>query len=259
MKLIFLGSGSAFVVGQNYHSNMLLQNDHGKFLLIDCGTDARFSLSEQGLSYSDIHDVYISHLHADHAGGLEWLGFETKFDSKCNKPNLYISKHLVGGLWDNLLKGGMNSLQMEQASLSSFFNLRVIDDNGTFHWEGQKFQMVQTIHVVSNFLISPSYGLLFTANHLTIFISTDTQFCITRYRDVYQLADIIFHDCETKKNKSEVHAHYTELLSLELAIRAKMWLYHCDTTTLPDAKKDGFRGFVTKGQCFDFNNPDTLE
>ena len=27
-----------------------------------------------GLGYADIDAVYISHLHADHVGGLEWLG-----------------------------------------------------------------------------------------------------------------------------------------------------------------------------------------
>ena len=54
---------------------MILESEDGSKLLIDCGTDARHSLHELGLSYKDIEHVYISHLHADHAGGLEWLGF----------------------------------------------------------------------------------------------------------------------------------------------------------------------------------------
>ena len=69
MKLIFLGSGSAFTVqDNNYHSNMLLVAPNDKKLLIDCGADVRFSLNEIGLTYKDINDVYISHLHSDHAG-----------------------------------------------------------------------------------------------------------------------------------------------------------------------------------------------
>lgn len=258
MKLIFLGSGSAFTVGQNYHSNMLLENDHGQYLLIDCGTDIRFSLHEQDLSYPIIHDVYISHLHADHAGGLEWLAFKSKFDPKCNKPNLFISKHLISELWENVLKGGLSSIQSEQANLSTFFNLKPIEDNGAFVWEDQKFQIVQTIHAISNFLITPSYGLLFTANNLKVFITTDTQFCLTRYIDIYQAADIIFHDCEITKSKSGVHSHYSELLTLDSDIRKKIWLYHYDNSSVPNAKKDGFRGFVKKGQCFDFNKMETL-
>lgn len=35
-------------------------------------------------------------------------------------------------------------------------------------------------------------------------------------------------------------------------IKAKMWLYHYSDGDLPDAKQDGFLGFVAKGQVFTF-------
>ena len=63
-KLIFLGSGSAFTVGaNNFQSNILLVTEQNHKLLIDCGTDIRLSLYAAGLSYLDITDIYISHLH----------------------------------------------------------------------------------------------------------------------------------------------------------------------------------------------------
>jgi hypothetical protein len=45
-----------------------------------------------------------------------------------------------------------------------------------------------------------------------------------------------------------------ELKSLPAALKAKMWLYHWNGsfTKLPDAKTDGFLGFVEKGQEFEF-------
>jgi len=70
----------------------------------------------------------------------------------------------------------------------------------------------------------------------------------------YQKADIIFHDCETLKKPSGVHAHFNELVNLDKSIKAKMWLYHYNPIALPDAKKNGFRGFVKKGQIFQFKN-----
>ena len=80
LKITFLGSGSAFTVdGDNYQSNLLLEKDKDT-LLIDAGGDLRFSLSEQGFSHRDIRNVYISHLHADHIGGMEWLAMNTYFD-----------------------------------------------------------------------------------------------------------------------------------------------------------------------------------
>jgi ribonuclease BN (tRNA processing enzyme) len=46
LKMVFLGSGSAFTVGfQNYQSNVLFELDKDT-LLIDAGTDIRHSLFE---------------------------------------------------------------------------------------------------------------------------------------------------------------------------------------------------------------------
>src|SRR3982751_6023894 len=100
MKLTFIGTGSAFTVGHhNYQSNMFLETQ-GDRLMIDCGSDARLALHDLGLSYQDIGSVYISHLHADHSGGLEWLAFSRKFDPNCLKPHLYIQEALSDILWE---------------------------------------------------------------------------------------------------------------------------------------------------------------
>jgi ribonuclease BN (tRNA processing enzyme) len=124
VKLIFAGTGSAFTVGDgNYHSNMILQSDCKKNLLIDCGSDARFSLYEQNLSYRDIHDVYISHLHANHIGGLEWLAFSTKFHNYCPKPYLHIHHQLCKNLWDKALSGSLNPFSERDINLSTFFQV----------------------------------------------------------------------------------------------------------------------------------------
>lgn len=259
MKLIFLGTGSAFTVGShNFHSNMILENENSDRLLIDCGSDARFSLFEVGLSYRDITDVYISHLHADHVGGLEWLAFTSKFDSSCERPVLYISEKMVYDLWNKVLSGGLSSIQGVVADLSTFFKVKPVGESGLFIWKNIEFRAIQTVHIMSGFTIIPSFGLFFNVDGLNIFVTTDTQFSLHQTIDFYNMADIIFHDCETSPTKSGVHAHYTELLTLSETIRNKIWLYHYNPGPLPDAKKDGFRGFVKKGQCFDFNDPKTL-
>jgi ribonuclease BN (tRNA processing enzyme) len=84
MELVALGTGSAFTL-KNFQSNYLLKGE--KNLLIDCGGDIRFSLKEQNMSYKDIDAVYISHLHADHQGGLEYLAFCSYFDPSKKKNN----------------------------------------------------------------------------------------------------------------------------------------------------------------------------
>lgn len=252
-KLTFLGSGSAFTVGNdNYHSNMLLSSDSGKTLLIDCGSDARLACYELGVTHRDITDVYISHLHADHAGGLEWLAFSHKFDTQQYKPKLYISHRLVNTLWKNVLSGGLSSLQNEIATLSSFFEVISIPSNNRFNWDGIEFQLIQTLHVCNGNNIIPSFGLFFQIHTKKILITTDTQFTPDSLQPFYQQADIIFHDCETQHPTSGVHTTYAELTTLDPTIKTKMWLYHYNPGQLPNAAADGFQGFVKKGQVFTF-------
>jgi len=259
-KLLFLGSGAAFTVGtDNYQSNMLLVSDTGKKILIDCGSDIRYSLYKTGFSYLDITDIYISHIHADHIGGLEFIGFSTKFDPRCQRPKLYLDTELAKNLWIHSLSGGMRYIENEISTLETFFEQVEIDDNRNFLWEDIEFNLIKVIHVNSGHAIMPSYGLFFEVNGIKVFLTTDTQMCLNALDKYYQEADIIFQDCETAKFPSNVHAHYQELLTLPLSIKNKMWLYHYQTGKLPDAKKDGFCGFVERGQEFCFSSSNFID
>lgn len=256
MKLIFLGTGNAFTVGHdNFQSNMLFENEAGQYFLFDCGSDIRHSLNEQGLSHRDIDALFVSHLHADHVGGLEWLAFSRKFDCDDKKPDLYTTKLLRTDLWDNLLAVGLSSLADKSPTLDTYFTVHMINDDGIFQWQKQSFELVKTIHALNNKVPIPSYGIKFVINKHVIFITGDVQFRPEDLTKHYEEADLIFHDCDTGDKKIEVHAHYLELKTLPASIKSKMWLYDYNEKHLPDAKKDGFRGLVVKGQCFDLNDP----
>ena len=253
-KLIFLGSGSAFTIGtDNFQSNMLLVDEQGNKLLIDCGSDIRFSLHQAGFSHLDITDIYISHLHGDHAGGLEYIGFSTKFDPRCNKPNLYLSQELADDLWNHTLSGGMRSIEGEIACLETFFEVHPVKRDSYFTWQNINFNLIKVIHVDNGYFIMPSYGLFFEVNGYKVFLTTDTQLCLEEVRKFYEKADIIFQDCETSQFPSKIHAHYQQLLTLPHNIKRKMWLYHYQPGTLPNAQQDGFCGFVQRGQTLEFS------
>jgi len=253
-KLLFLGSGSAFTLGtDNFQSNILLLNDNGEKLLIDCGSDIRFSLNAGGFSYQDINNIYISHLHGDHIGGLEYIGFNHKFNPQSTKPSLYLHKTLAEELWQHSLSGGMRYISGEIANLNTFFNVFIIGDENCFFWSGIKFQLIKVIHVDAGLEIMPSYGLFFTVNNQKILLTTDTQFRPEIFSTYYKEADLIFHDCEISPYPTPVHPHYQDLVTLPSAIKQKIWLYGYQPITTPDAKKDGFRGFVKRGDIFNFN------
>jgi ribonuclease BN (tRNA processing enzyme) len=253
MKLIFLGSGSAFTVGhKNYQSNMLLVDEQDNKLLIDCGSDIRFSLHEEGFSYTDITDIYISHLHSDHAGGLEYIGLGSKFNRNCQKPNLYLSKDIASSIWHNTLSGGMQSVEGQINELDDFFTIYKIDKNGYFTWQDIKFYLIPVTHIHNGFYIMPTYGLFFKINGIKIWLTADTQLCLKDMEPYYEKADLIFHDCETTPYPTPVHSHYQQLLTLPEHFKNKIWLYGYQGDYLPDAKKDGFFGFVQRGQVFEF-------
>lgn len=251
MKFTFLGTGSAFTL-DNYQSNMVLQVD-GKNLLIDAGGDVRHSLREVGLTHKDIHGVYISHLHADHIGGLEWLGFATYFSDAHPRMPMYVNERVADQLWENCLRGGMASHQNRLAYLDTYFDVHRISRNCTFEFEGYEFRMIQTVHYMDGYEIVPSFGLMWTGPQgARAFLTTDTQFVPDQLSQFYRDCDIIFQDCETSAFPSGLHAHYEQLKTLPDEIRAKMWLYHYQDGSLPDAVADGFAGFANKGQTFEF-------
>ena len=253
IKLIFLGSGSAFTIGNgNFQSNMLLVNDQEEKLLIDCGSDIRLSLYKEGFSHSDITNIFISHLHCDHVGGLEYIGLTTKFDPNCQRPNLFLSKDIASKIWTNTLSGGMSAVEGDICDINDYFIVHKIDRHNSFSWSGIEFHLIPVIHVNTNFHIWPTYGLFFQINGQKIWITADTQLNFESMQKYYLEADIIFHDCETSRYPTPVHARYPQLLTLPASIKHKIWLYGYHPGSLPEAEKDGFLGFVKRGQVFEF-------
>lgn len=252
MKLLFLGAGSGLGTDlSNFQSNMMLLADSGKKLLIDCGTDIRFSLAQTQCEAADIDGVYISHLHADHIGGLEWFALQRKFVCHLNKPKLIIHKTLLSMLWEHSLSGGLKTLDDQEATLDDYFEVFVLDDNEIYAWEGLQLKLIKTIHVHSNRELMPSYGLDINYKNKNFLITADTQFTPELFESYYQKATLIFHDCETLSIASGVHAHFNQLKTLSPELKAKMWLYHYNDGVLPDAMAHGFLGFVRCGQIID--------
>ena len=253
MKLTFIGSGSAFAL-ENFNSNMVLEVN-GRRMMIDCGSDARWAMKESGWTYKDVDAIYISHLHADHIAGIEWLAFCSYFDPTVKKIPMYINDLMSHELWEKSLQGGLGSIQNKITTLDDFFDVHRITLNGLFQFEGFEFRIVQTVHVMNGYHLVPSYGLIWnTPSGKQVFLTTDTQYCPHQIYDFYNTADVIFHDCETSSFKSGIHAHYDDLSTLDKEVKAKMWLYHYQDGDKPDAVQDGFLGFVQKGQAFDFSN-----
>lgn len=251
MNIKFLGVGSAFTTAKYYQSNLLVTSDSGKRMLLDCGTDIRFSLSEAGLGPFDVDAVYLSHQHADHLGGIEFLCYATFFSPEFKYPKLFGEAELLQTAWDHSLSGGLSCVDDKARGLSDFFRPMPQEPEGSFVWEGITFTLVPMPHVVTEVCALYSYGLKIQApSGKSAFFSTDAVFQPERLAQLAQEVDLIWHDSETSGHATGVHAHYTELKTLPEAIKAKTWLYHYQPDPSFDPKQDGFLGFVSKGQAF---------
>jgi ribonuclease BN (tRNA processing enzyme) len=238
----------------------LITSAGGKRLLVDCGSDIRFSLKEiksrEEYSNIEIDAVYISHCHSDHVGGMEYLAITNYFSSRKGNLKLYAEENLISTLWNETLKGLINCIQGKSMQLEDYFICNPLCENSSFVWDEIRFTLVKMPHITYSDRAKYSYGLLIgksDSDKHSIFISTDTQFCPDIITSIAPNVDLIFHDCETTPFKTGVHTHYDELLTLPLAIRNKLWLYHYNPDPAYDPKNEGFLGFVAKGQEFLFD------
>ena len=106
MYLTMLGTGNGFVPGL-MDSNALLE-ENGCRTLIDCGTTAWESLEILGISREAINTIFITHIHFDHAGGLESIALYSKYVSH-KKVKLIVPAPIRAALWDSYLTGGLTN------------------------------------------------------------------------------------------------------------------------------------------------------
>lgn len=77
MKLVVLGSGTSVPHPQRSSSAHWLETDAGT-LLLDASASAIHRMAQEGLDWTALDAVWISHFHLDHTGGLAPFLFGTK-------------------------------------------------------------------------------------------------------------------------------------------------------------------------------------
>ena len=217
LQLQMLGTGSAFA--KNYYNNNALLDDGTFTLLIDCGVTAPLALHRLGMSFNDIDAVLITHIHADHVGGLEELAFKTKFTFK-RKMILYITEELAHSLWEHTLKGGLYQ-EGEISSLEDIFDVRLLQPlKPQYISESMTLELIPTQHIPGK----ASYSLYLNES---IFYSSDMTFAPSLLQHLVQERGCrtIFHECQLS-GPGEVHTTLQELLALPEEIQKMTYLMH---------------------------------
>jgi glyoxylase-like metal-dependent hydrolase (beta-lactamase superfamily II) len=198
MRVFPIGVGTAF--GRRFfNTNLIVQFDNGEFLLVDCGITAGGSLETIGMSVLDVKNLFVSHLHADHIGGIEELALKSKL-LLGRKIDLYINQGLVDGLWESI-RGGIEHTQLGRLRMDDYFNVFAHDDS--FVLEGVEFSSRPTNHVSGMMSFDLGFGnLLFTGD--TVF---SRDYVVGRMNGF----GTVIHDCSFN-NVQKVHAYYQDLI-----------------------------------------------
>ena len=211
-----IGTGSAF--SKRYYNNNALVYTDGFTLLIDCGVTAPTSLHQLDKPLSEIDAILITHIHADHVGGLEEFAFRMKFQYD-RKPVLYIAESLVQPIWENTLKGGL--VQNEWQELEDFFEVRPLQAGVPAQLApGLTVELMETPHIPGK----QSYSV-YINDHF--FYSADMRFHPSLLGSLIKQrgCNVIFHDCQLQ-SPGIVHASLEELLTLPEWIQERIWLVH---------------------------------
>ncbi len=245
-KLQWLGVGSGLNLSLT-NTSFFLRSSGPRLLLIDCGFTVPAALHEAGV-LPQVTDVLITHLHADHIGGLETFAFyhyHVFGHRGAKRPVLHMpSGAMAHEMWEHSLRAGMQHCGNEQnpsfiATLDEYFDVRT---GRRVSVEGlPAVEMLPTRHVpkMENYCLRFDNGVYYSGD------SSDLP---------PPDAKLIFQDVHFNRSfPDEVHTAY-ETLREKLApeVRAKTWLVHLGNGYEKiAAERDGFAGFVKTGQVFE--------
>ncbi|RDS80531.1 MBL fold metallo-hydrolase [Dyella monticola] len=220
--LHFLGTGAAHAVELG-SSSAVLERDGKPLLLIDCGPD---TLDRYVAAYGELpRNLYITHTHMDHIGGLERLFTRTWFDEALRgKTRVFAHAALVPWLQTRvadypgaLAEGGVNYWEA----------FRLVPCSRGFWLEGCWFDVFATRHHRPG----TSFGV---ALHGSFVFTGDTRPIPEVLMHYASGQALIAHDCGWVGNPShtgidDVEREYDE------SLRARLVLYHYGSRADGDA------------------------
>ena len=223
LGFIPLGVGDAF--SALHYSSCLAVEAEGRWLLVDCPHPIRKMLRDASVASGFVLDVdsfdgiVVTHVHADHASGLEGVGFFSHFVLR-KRARLLAHPLVAQGLWEGRLAGGMSEVAepstwaSRRKVFSDYFDLELLDPDRAVRVGPFEIECRRTRHVV------PTTALRIRAGGRSLGISADTTF------DPRLIAWLAEADLFIHETGPSIHTPYDALAALPEELRARMRLIH---------------------------------
>lgn len=244
IQVQMLGTGGAFAT--KYDNNNALITCNGYRLLVDCGVTAPRALHKMGIPFDGIDGVFISHLHADHVGGLEEYAFQMYYVYK-KRPVLWIPSILRRPIWENTLKGGMENPVERIDTLEHYFEVKELQPGAVQEIHpGFTLEIMPTLHIPGK----PSFGLYING---ALYYSADSMFDKDRLLTLHRERSLehILHDCQLQ-GTGYIHATLEELLTLPVELQSITKLMHYGDNKDQFEGRTGLMTFVEQQVPYSF-------
>ncbi|MDR3635770.1 MAG: MBL fold metallo-hydrolase [Isosphaeraceae bacterium] len=247
--LIPLGVGEAFAA--RHYTTCLALGVDDDWLLIECPHPIRKMLREattaagRPFDLDRVRGVAVSHLHADHACGLEDFGFYSYF-ALGRRATVLAHPDVSARLWDGLLAAGMDTTRVGPGTppiarrLDDYFDVISLCKTSPVVFGPFAVECRPTFHPI------PTTAFRIRVAGRTVGFSADTAFDPALI-DWLDAADLIVHEATTN-DLTGVHTPYSRLATLPESLRRKMRLIH-----YPDGFEDEPRAIepLHQGRCYE--------
>lgn len=214
-----LGVGDAF--SARWYSSCLALEHEGRWMLVDCPHPIRKMMREglDGVDLDRVEGVALTHLHADHASGLEGYAYFSFFVLR-RRARLLAHPAVGARLWEGSLAAGMEHLgepgtdAARAYGADDYFDLVSIDERTPAALSPFRLECRRTRHHI------PTTAFRISAGGVTLGYSADTAFDPSLIEWLAE-ADLVVHE-----TNYGIHTPYQALAALPPELRAKMRLIH---------------------------------
>lgn len=204
MRFTVLGSGDAFGSGGRWQTCFHVETGSGAFL-IDCGVTSIMGLERAGLAAERVSEIYITHLHGDHFGGLPWWLIHAQHVMRRTVPLTVVGPP---GL-EARFRAATDALYPGALAYSRKFELRFVEIAERTPTSVGNVEV--TAYEVQHPSGAPSYGLRLSAGsgagRRIIGFSGDTEW-VDALEDVARGADLFIAECYGY-DEANMRAHMT--------------------------------------------------